>query len=172
MHVGGLRQRLGQRVEIDVEESFPGLQVIASRTTDAPVTGTLTIESIERGVSVTGNITVEWEAECRRCLEDIRGQSHPFVDEIFQIAAPDHSDVIDFDGETVVLDDVLRENAMAALPLSPLCGPDCEGPDPKRFPPGLGGESPTDSDEPTAAALSERVPADPRWAALDGLDLR
>lgn len=171
VHVGGLRQRLGQRLDIDVSEAFPGLQVIASRTTERPVTGTLTIESIERGVSVTGTLRVPWEADCRRCLEPVGGESRPFVDEVFQVNAPENSDIIDFDGDTVDLDDVLRETAMAALPLSPLCGPNCLGPDPERFPPGINGVGPADIDEEVVESANGVVLADPRWAALDQLDL-
>lgn len=171
VHVGGLRQRLGQRLEIDISEAFPGLQVIASRTTERPVTGTLTIESIERGVSVTGNLHVPWEADCRRCLEPVVGESQPFVDEVFQVNAPENSDIIDFDGDTVELDDVLRETAMASLPLSPLCGPDCLGPDPERFPPGVNGLDPNEIDEMAVEASNGAVLADPRWAVLDQLDL-
>lgn len=169
VHVGGLRQRLGQRLEIDISEAFPGLQVIASRTTESPVTGTLTIESIERGVSVTGTLKVPWEADCRRCLETVVGESEPFVDEVFQVNAPEDSEIIEFDGDTVDLDDVLRETAMASLPLSPLCGANCLGPDPERFPAGLNGvgSEDTDEDEDSEGAML----ADPRWAVLDQLDL-
>ena len=65
---------------------------------------------------------------------------------------------------TVVLDQVIHDTALAALPLSPLCRPDCAGPDPDRYRPGLG-ERPVDPDEPAEAAL------DPRWAALQDLEL-
>ncbi len=170
VHVGGLRQRLGQRLEIDISEAFPGLQVIASRTTEHPVSGTLTVESIERGVSVTGTLRVPWVADCRRCLETVVGESQPFVDEVFQVNAPENSDIIEFDGDTIDLDAVLRETAMASLPLSPLCGSNCLGPDPERFPPGLNGVGPSE-DEEAGEAVNGVVLADPRWAALDQLDL-
>ena len=47
------------------------------------------------------------------------------------------------------------EGEMGALPLVPLCRPDCAGPSPDRFPTGPGDE--------------DVQPADPRWAALDDL---
>jgi uncharacterized protein len=171
IHVGALRQRLGQRLEVEVDQRLCSVRVVDTRISDEPVTGSLTLESIERGVSVTGAISVPWQGECRRCLEPVTGVAEAFVDEIFQVHAPPDSDIIDFDGDTVVLDQVIRDNAMASLPLSPLCRPDCQGPDPDRYPPGLEGERPglRESDR----RSSDDVPAalDPRWAALDQLDL-
>ncbi len=149
---------------VEVEQSLPDLEVIATRSTDVPVTGELTIESIERGVSVTGFLTVHWVGDCRRCLESVPGIERPFVDEIFQIGAEPGGDLIPFDGETVVLDQVIRDTALASLPLSPLCRPDCAGPDPERYRPGIG-ERVGDPDAPPEPQ------GDPRWAALSDLDL-
>jgi uncharacterized protein len=164
VHVGALRQRLGQRLTVEVEQRLPQLEVIATRTTSEPVTGTLTIESVERGVSVTGYLKVDWIADCRRCLEPVTGSEQTFVDEIFQVGAEPGGDLIPFDGETVVLDQVIHDTAMASLPLSPLCGDDCQGPDPDRYLPGVG-ERPIDPDAPNEPA------GDPRWAALGDLKL-
>ncbi len=164
VHVGALRQRLGQRLSVDVELLLPERQVIATRTTSRPITGTLTIESIERGVSVSGYLQVHWAADCRRCIELVTGVEQAFVDEIFQIGADPGGDLIPFDGETVVLDQVIHDTALASLPLSPLCDDSCQGPDPDRYRPGVG-ERPADPD------ASDRPAGDPRWAALSELKL-
>lgn len=164
VHVGALRQRLGQRLSVDVEVLLPERQVIATRTTSKPITGTLTIESIERGVSVSGYLQVHWAADCRRCIEPVTGVEHAFVDEIFQIGADPGGDLIPFDGETVVLDQVIHDTALASLPLLPLCDDSCQGPDPDRYRPGVG-ERPVDPD------ASDRHAGDPRWAALSELKL-
>ncbi len=164
VHVGALRQRLGQRLTVEVEQTLPGLEVIATRSTEDPVTGELTIESIERGVSVTGFLTMHWIGDCRRCLEPVSGVELPFVDEIFQYGAELGGDLIPFDGDTVILDQVIRDTALASLPLSPLCGPDCAGPDPDRYRPGVG-ERPLDPDAPPGPQ------GDPRWSALSDLEL-
>ena len=164
VHVGALRQRLGQRITVEVEQKLPDLKVIATRSTDEPVVGELTIESIERGVSVTGFLTVHWVGDCRRCLEPVPGVETPFVDEVFQFGAEPGGDLIPFDGETVILVQVIRDTALASLPLSPLCRPDCAGPDPDRYRPGVGERL----RDPGALAEPE---GDPRWAALSELDL-
>jgi uncharacterized metal-binding protein YceD (DUF177 family) len=54
---------------------------------------------------------------------------------------------------------------MLTLPLAPLCSDDCKGPAPDVFPAVIeGDEVPAEP-----AAPSGEAPADPRWAALDGL---
>jgi uncharacterized protein len=155
---------LGQRLWVDVEQTLPERRVIATRTTSDPVTGTLTIESIERGVSVTGFLQVKWIADCRRCLEPVTGVEQAFVDEIFQVGAESGGDIIPFDGETIVLDQVVHDAALASLPLSPLCEDTCEGPDPDRYRPGIG-ERPVDPDAPAQSDT------DPRWGPLSELKL-
>ena len=49
---------------------------------------------------------------------------------------------------------------LLALPLSPLCAPDCPGPDPARFPAGV--QTDTGHGE-------EASTGDPRWSVLDVL---
>jgi uncharacterized metal-binding protein YceD (DUF177 family) len=53
---------------------------------------------------------------------------------------------------------VLAQALVLELPLAPLCGPDCQGPDPERFP----AQVATDD-------VDAEPPRDPRWAALDAL---
>jgi len=40
---------------------------------------------------------------------------------------PDEADLAHYDGETVVLDDLVREAIVLELPISPLCSEDCAG---------------------------------------------
>ncbi|MFV0260699.1 MAG: YceD family protein [Acidimicrobiales bacterium] len=161
VNVADLRRRLGQRLTVDIDMVVPPITVIASSTTPDPVVGSVVVESIERGVSVLGSVWFHWTAECRRCLEDTGGVSEVTVDEIFQVDAPEDSELIDFDGEQIDLVPIVTETVGLSLPLAPLCRPDCPGPDPDRYPP----RSETDI-EPGAEPA-----ADPRWAALAELDL-
>ena len=75
VNVADLRKRLGERRFIEIDFMLEPLAVIASRTADSPAVGTLTIESIERGVSVNGQLTIDWVGDCRRCLEPVEGSS-------------------------------------------------------------------------------------------------
>ena len=71
-------------------------------------------------------------------------------------------------GDQIDVGPLLHDTALLALPLAPLCDDDCQGPAPDQFPavaPGAD-EEPEADPEPDGA-----VPRDPRWAALDDLDL-
>lgn len=162
VNVVELRRRLGQRREVDIDITLVEHVVVGSRSLPEPVLGSLVIESIERGVSATGAVRFQWAGDCRRCLDVVSGEIEAAVAEIFQINAPEDSEIIDFDGETVDLLPIVRDAVMLSLPLAPLCDVACAGPDPDRFP--------AMTNEQRAAGNAESGP-DPRWAALDELDL-
>lgn len=150
-------------MDVEISLDLPQLEVIASRTTGTPVVGSVIIESIERGVTVSGSISFDWNGDCRRCLEPVDGRAEVDIFEIFQVNAPDDSDDIqELVDDTVDLVPVVRDAVMLALPLAPLCSEDCGGPDPDRYP------AKTIDQIEEEAATADPV-ADPRWAALDGL---
>ena len=60
-------------------------------------------------------------------------------------------------GDSIDLGPAVHDAVVLALPLAPLCRPDCPGPDPDNFPV-------VTADEPL------EKPVDPRWAALAELD--
>jgi len=165
VNVTDLRKRLGQRQVEPIELVLGPHEVISSRTTDTPVVGKVTIESIERGVSVLGSVTFVWEGDCRRCLESTGGPVTIEIDEIFQVDAPPDSDIIDFDGDQIDLVPLVEDAVVLSLPLAPLCGPDCAGPDPDRYP-----TLPHDADTRERADDGGLV-VDPRWDALSDLNL-
>lgn len=165
VNVADLRRRLGQRQIEPVDISFTRQTVVGSHTTPEPVVGEVIVESIERGVSVMGAVTFHWEGDCRRCLEITGGAIEVDIAEIFQVDAPEDSELIDFDGDQVDLVPVVRDAVVLSLPLAPLCGDDCAGPDPDRYP-----AMTIDESERLKAEEAAEAP-DPRWAALDQLKL-
>lgn len=70
---------------------------------------------------------------------------------------PDEADVATYDGETVVLDDLVREAIVLELPISPLCSEDCAG---MRSDPSLSRE---------VAERLDQAKIDPRLAPLAAL---
>ena len=159
VNVAELRKRLGQRQEERVDIILDSLVVVGSRTVEEPVVGSVTVESIERGVSVYGSVTFSWEGDCRRCLELVEDAVEIDIDEIFQVHAPEDSDLIDFDGDQIDLVSIVRDAVALSLPLAPLCSEDCVGPDPDRYP------------ALTVDRLEVERGPDPRWGVLDQLDL-
>lgn len=166
INVSDLRRRLGERRVVPIDVLLPVLEVIASRTTPDPVVGEITVESIERGVTVTGFIDMSWNGECRRCLDPVSGNDRVEIMDIYQVGAPDEVDeIVELVDDTIDLVPMVRDAALLGLPLAPLCRVDCAGPDPERYP------TVTEEELEEAAASAEKPP-DPRWAALSDLDLR
>lgn len=161
--VSELRRRLGQRQTEPIHVVLAPLNVVSTHTTSQPVEGEVVIESIERGVSVTGSVRFAWGGECRRCLETTGSTMEVEIDEIFQVDAPEDSEILDFDGDQIDLLPLVKEAVVFNLPLAPLCREDCPGPDPDRYPAQL-------YDDFVETQAKERaVEGDPRWGALDDL---
>jgi uncharacterized protein len=93
-----------------------------------------------RDVVVRGVLRAELMVLCARCLEPTRitvedevtalavetpahGTAHA---EELELAIAD-ADTIPFDGETVVLDDLVRDQLLLGLPMIPLCSEACAG---------------------------------------------
>jgi uncharacterized protein len=93
-------------------------------------------------VVVRGTLKAELTVPCARCLEPARlavsedisalvvpagvlGESSGDGDD--DEIAPDQADMIPYDGETVVLDELVRDQLLLGLPMIPLCSEGCEG---------------------------------------------
>lgn len=127
----------------------------------------LRLEAVMEGVLVTGTARGQLTAECSRCLDPISEGVEAGFQELYRYSADDEvavtgEDADDEDedyyleGDLLDLGPVVRDAVVLALPLTPLCGPDC---------PGLCSEC--------GAKLAEAGPdhghgdnIDPRWEAL------
>jgi uncharacterized protein len=161
-----LGRRPGTMMALHSEVSSPsqiGLDMIA-----IPVGGTvdldLRLESVSEGVLVTGAVAAPTVGECARCLGPVAGHVEVELTELF--AYPDSAtDATTEDDEfgrvvddTVDLEQVIVDAVGLALPLSPLCRPDCPGLCP------LCGVALADAEP---GHQHDRI--DPRWAKLAGM---
>ncbi|MEN9822063.1 MAG: hypothetical protein RLZ04_489 [Actinomycetota bacterium] len=119
----------------------------------------LHLESLSDGVVVDGTVRVAWHGTCRRCLEPTGGVQESEVHELYQKVLTD-PDAFEIGGDQLDLRPVVREIVLLDAPSTPLCRPDC---------PGLCPSCGTSLAESTCACTAP--PADPRWAALEGLRL-
>lgn len=161
-----LRRRSDVVREVDLEVKLDDLAVGGVDVTDGRVALSLAVEVRGSEVAVTGRLGADWTGECRRCLDSVSGHLDLEVGEVYvpdrpdsEGNLPDTGDVYLLTGESLDLEPVVRDAVLLALPLSPLCSDECEGPDAARFPTGV----PADG-EPDGAK-----PMDPRWAVLDAL---
>jgi uncharacterized protein len=153
-----LRRHPGYREQLVAQAPLVGLSVTGSRIRDdKPVRLEATLEAVEGGIVVNGTVTAEWAGECRRCLTPIAGSVTAEVEEIF-VSEPEDGETYPIEGHHIDLEPMVREAAVLALPLAPLCRPDCAG-----LCPTCGADL---NQGPCGCAPST---GDPRWAALDVL---
>ena len=124
--------------------------VHCARVADGMVDLDLAVTAAGGSFVVTGRVTGEWAAECRRCLEEVRGRIDTDLREVFEWE-PAEGETWPIVDQRIDLGPAVRETAMLALPLAPLCSVDCAGPVPDRFPTGpaaAGATNPLDTREP------------------------
>lgn len=106
----------------------------------APIAGRVTVTNTGTMVLVRGPIDTTVEMDCSRCLETVRAAIHTDLEEEFDIEVVEsaaHRDpkvrVVEeeigrvFDGQTLCLDVLIRQAALLAAPLQPLCREACPG---------------------------------------------
>lgn len=127
----------------------------------------LRLESVLEGVLVTGTVRGRATGECVRCLEQVDLPVEAGITELYaypggrrQPGPGEDEDVLrELQDELIDAEPAVRDAVVLALPYRPLCRPDCSG-----LCPQCGVRL---DDEPG----HRHEDADPRWAALAGLDV-
>lgn len=122
----------------------------------------LRLESVVEGVLATGRVSGSLVAECVRCLDPVEVEVDADFQELFyydltDLSAEELEEAVSVVEELVDVERLVRDAVVLALPLQPLCEPDCPG-----LCPQCGAKL---ADDPEHA--HEEV--DPRWAALSAL---
>lgn len=99
----------------------------------------VTAHRIGDDIAVSGRVQAAMTGTCVRCLEDMRidanvkltvnvspRSSAKQLPEELELT-PEDLDRDFYDGQTVVLDDVVRENLILEVPMKPLCSESCKG---------------------------------------------
>lgn len=99
----------------------------------APLDLDLRVESVAEGVLVTGEVSGPTAGQCARCLEPVAGNIAIELTELFAYpdslteATTESDEVGHVVDDTVDLEQSIVDAVGLALPLSPLCRPDCPG---------------------------------------------
>jgi uncharacterized protein len=117
---------LGTSLTLDVDT---GPQDLTDLEVDF-IRGTLEITRVQGGVLVQGTLSSRLEQECVRCLEPSEISITLRIEEIFRLPAT--SSQIDTPYEVsengrLDLTPIVREQSWLAIPMKPLCDPDCRG---------------------------------------------
>lgn len=150
----------------------PGTERTITRTVDAPddlgndvfgvpegspIVLELRLEAVMDGVLVTGTASAQATGECVRCLDDLGEDLLVDVQELY-LYDDAGEDEMALEDDLLDLEPVLRDAVVLALPLNPVCDPDC---------PGLCSECGARLADDPGHTHGEVI--DPRWAALSRL---
>jgi len=126
-------------------------------------------KEIVADIRLRGRFAGSFRVPCARCVEPVETPLSADFDLIFRpvgadaatgersISAPE-TEIGYYQNDSLLLEDVLREQVLLSLPVRMLCKPDCKGLCPRC------GENRN-----TQACNCEEAQADPRWEALAGL---
>lgn len=117
----------------------------------------LRLEAVMEGVLATGTASVHLSGECVRCLVAIDEEDVIDVQELYLYEGATEEEY-QLEDELLDLEPVLRDAVVLALPLNPLCDPEC---------PGLCSECGVRLADDPDHTHGEVI--DPRWAALNQL---
>ena len=134
------------RIEVRCQCVLDEPCVQGARVVDGVVDIDVVVRAAGGSFVADGRVEGLWTAECRRCLEEVRGPLEAPLREVFEWE-PTEGETWPISDQRIDLAPPVRELAVLALPLAPLCSPDCAGPVPDRFPTGpAAAETPGSSD--------------------------
>ncbi|HVJ94255.1 MAG TPA: DUF177 domain-containing protein [Labilithrix sp.] len=149
----------GKEYSFTVRASWVRGALEGHEATTAGTDGALVVRASKSGhdVVVHGTLDAELTIPCARCLEPARLSVRSKISVLYVPASrlssgkgdgdnelsDEEADTLPFDGETVNLDDLVRDELVLEVPMIPLCSDACPGmspaPDPERA-----GEKPID----------------------------
>jgi uncharacterized protein len=84
------------------------------------------LESVHEGILATGEVFVDADAECSRCLEPLTVPVEVDFQELFAYSLSNEDDFVVQD-EQIDLEQIIRDAVVLNLPFHPLCSEDCAG---------------------------------------------
>ncbi len=120
-------------------------------------------EAVSDGVLISGRIVSSAEGECGRCLDELKEDVDQEFRELFLYESrksdneEDDDELFAMDGDIADIEIPIRDAVVLAMPLNPLCRPDCLG---------LCSECGERMEKLGPDHTHEKV--DPRWSGLAG----
>lgn len=157
----------GRAYRFAVKKAFVSAQLDGHEAGPTDEEGVLAVRASRSGndVVVSGTLDAKLRIPCARCMEPFTLAIHSDIRVLYapasKIKVPDkpeyeftaeEADTLPYDGETVVLDDLVRDELLLEIPMIPLCSEGCTGM----------------SSAPKAPTISEEKGIDPRLAPLLG----
>ncbi|MFN8557702.1 MAG: DUF177 domain-containing protein [Dehalococcoidia bacterium] len=162
-----LREPVGASRTFPIDDTLP---LPSDDSAPVPVRGSVTLLRTQRGLLARARATVTWPDSCSRCLKpaeaildlEVEEEYLPTVDPVTGAPLADPEDPVAFRIDAahhLALDEAIRQAAVMAAPMQPLCRPDCRGLCPE-----------CGVDRNTAPCACETAPIDERWAGLRAIE--
>ncbi len=154
MHKAGAMREF--KLDIEVPSDLGDSIVTVSEGTELDLD--LRLESVHEGILATGEVFVDAEGQCSRCLDPLIVPIEVDFQELFAYSLSNEDDFV-VEDEKIDLEQVIRDEVVPNLPSQPLCNEDC-----------LGlcvecGEKLSDNPK-----HEHESPVDPRWKALENFE--
>ena len=157
-----LKASIGSTREFSLDDPI----AILEEGLESHVTGTIYVIKTHRGVLVQGTVETTVPMECSRCLNTFKNKLTVNVEEEYfprldinsgtPLEVPDETDSFIIDEHHILdLSEAIRQNALLAIPMKPLCRKDCSG---------LCQECGQDLNEGQCDCEKQKI--DPRWSKL------
>ncbi|SHK17059.1 uncharacterized protein SAMN05443507_109103 [Alicyclobacillus tolerans] len=126
------RKTLIDQKSLLMDESFSTNQMVAASedVLEAKVADVhLSVSMVDNFANVAGAADTEVEYRCARCLEPFTASLHAPVEERYSWNEQEAKriDAVYAPDDKVILDDLVEESLLLALPSVPLCRADCRG---------------------------------------------
>lgn len=153
VNVADLLHHPGARRELSQDAAIDGLEN-RSATVDVPVAIDVTLEHVDGGILVIGEVRGRWSSVCSRCLAPLQQDFQAGIRELYE-PTPVEAETYPLVGEVIDLEPAVRDVVILDLPAVPLCRSSCKG-----LCPACG----VNRNETACRCEVDQI--DPRWAAL------
>jgi uncharacterized protein len=138
----------GKSVDFPVRAAWMRQALHGTQVAEGGADGALALRVSKSGtdVVVRGSLRADLVVPCARCLEPAKVAIRETIsalavpqalvresagDDEDGDLAPEQADMIPYDGETLVLDDLVRDELLLGVPMIPLCSEGCTGISPR-----------------------------------------
>ena len=158
--VRDLLEEPGASRRVTLERTFDNMGTELARVPpESPVRIEVLLESVVEGIQASGPLSGRIAYRCARCLKDFSDDFRFEVNELFAPDPAEEGDQYPIAEGRIDLEPMVRDTVVLAMLFSPLCRRDCLGLCER-----CGGDR-------NFGECSCRPATDPRWAALEGLQL-
>lgn len=132
-----LKAPVGANRQHEIEDHITGID--SDLEPVKPLVGKVRFLRTSDGILVTGRLHTEVRVSCRRCLQvfdvpvdfDLEEEFRPFLDvstgTVLSVGVGDNADTTIDSHHMLDLSEVVRQNLVLAIPMSPLCSSRCRG---------------------------------------------